>query len=114
MTAGRGFIALGAVLLGARHPVGALLAAIAKVLQAHRDAYYEIATANSGTAAMNALDTHAYDVVLTDLKMPDKSGFELLKEIRALNPEITVVIMTAFGTIEGAVAAMREGVYGPA
>ncbi len=51
------------------------------------------------------------EIVLSDLKMPGKSGIDLLKEVRRLAPDSTVVIMTAFGTIEGAVQAMREGAY---
>jgi two-component system NtrC family response regulator len=72
---------------------------------------HTVLDAASAAEAMARVKQEVVDLVLTDLKMPDKSGFELLKEIRALNPEITVVIMTAFGTIEGAVAAMREGAY---
>ncbi len=72
---------------------------------------HTVLEAGSAAEALARAKQEVVDLVLTDLKMPDKSGFELLKEIRALNPEITVVIMTAFGTIEGAVAAMREGAY---
>jgi two-component system NtrC family response regulator len=72
---------------------------------------HTVLEAASAAEALTRAKQEVVDLVLTDLKMPDKSGFELLQEIRALNPEITVVIMTAFGTIEGAVAAMREGAY---
>ncbi|RIK77363.1 two-component system response regulator [candidate division KSB1 bacterium] len=73
--------------------------------------HHTVLEAASATEALTRARQEVVDLVLTDLKMPDKSGFELLKEIRALTPETTVVIMTAFGTIEGAVAAMREGAY---
>lgn len=66
---------------------------------------------SSAEAALKELKTSAYDVVLTDFKMPGRTGFELIADIRAMRPETTVVMMTAFGTIEGAVAAMREGAY---
>ncbi len=72
---------------------------------------HTVLEASSAREALERVQREIVDIVFTDLKMPDKSGFELLKEIRALNPEITVVMMTAFGTIEGAVAAMREGAY---
>lgn len=67
--------------------------------------------AGSASQALDSLKKRPVEIVLTDFKMPDQSGFELLKEARSLHPEITVVIMTAFGTIEGAVAAIREGAY---
>ncbi|MCG3157401.1 MAG: Regulatory protein AtoC [bacterium] len=67
--------------------------------------------AGSAAEALARLPRETIDIVLTDLKMPDKSGLELLKDMRAQHPETMVVIMTAFGTIEGAVAAMREGAY---
>ncbi len=67
--------------------------------------------AGSAAEALARLQRETIDIVLTDLKMPDKSGLELLKDMRAQHPETMVVIMTAFGTIEGAVAAMREGAY---
>ena len=51
------------------------------------------------------------DVVLTDLMMPGLSGQELLKGVRAVAPEAEVVLMTAYGTVEAAVAAMRDGAY---
>jgi Nif-specific regulatory protein len=51
------------------------------------------------------------DVVLTDFRMPDKTGLDLLKAIRGVHAEAYVIVMTAFGTIEGAVAAMREGAF---
>jgi len=72
---------------------------------------HTVVLANSVTEAVHEFKQNSVDIVLTDFKMPDKSGFDLLKEIKALNPAVTVVLMTAFGTIEGAVAAMREGAY---
>ncbi|MDZ7289677.1 MAG: sigma-54 dependent transcriptional regulator [candidate division KSB1 bacterium] len=81
---------------------------LAGYLKKQRHTVWEAASA---AEALARVKQEMVDIVLTDLKMPDRSGLELLKEIRALNPEITVVIMTAFGTIENAVAAMREGAY---
>ncbi len=67
--------------------------------------------ASSADDAVNQIKKKSIDIVLTDLKMPGKSGYDLLKEINSFSPETTVVIMTAFGTIEDAVRAMRDGAY---
>jgi DNA-binding NtrC family response regulator len=70
-----------------------------------------VCEASSATEAIKRVGAEPVDVVLSDLKMPGKSGLDLLKEVKGLAPETTVVIMTAFGTIEGAVHAMKEGAY---
>jgi DNA-binding NtrC family response regulator len=72
---------------------------------------HTVCEASSATDAIKRVGAEAVDVVLSDLKMPGKSGLDLLKEVKRLSPETTVVIMTAFGTIEGAVQAMKEGAY---
>lgn len=72
---------------------------------------YIVLEAGSAREAIARARAEHVDVVLTDFKMPEKTGVDLLKDIRTLNPETTVVLMTAFGTIEGAVEAMRAGAY---
>jgi DNA-binding NtrC family response regulator len=72
---------------------------------------HTVCEASSATDAIKRVGAEPVDVVLSDLKMPGKSGLDLLKEVKRLAPETTVVIMTAFGTIEGAVHAMKEGAY---
>ena len=72
---------------------------------------YEVATAAGGAEALQALQRSPQDIVVTDLRMPGLSGLELLRKIRADYPEISVVIVTAFGTIETAVEAMKAGAY---
>ena len=77
---------------------------------------YEVFTANDGQSALALLsaqsDTEAtIDVVLTDLIMPRLSGMEFLKASRELGSTSDVVLMTAYGTVENAVLAMREGAY---
>jgi two-component system NtrC family response regulator len=67
--------------------------------------------AGSAADALSRFRTDDIDIVLTDLKMPGESGHELLLKTRSLSPETAVVLMTAFGTIEGAVDAMRAGAY---
>ncbi len=68
----------------------------------------EAASADEGLAVVRR---EHIDIVLTDFRMPDKTGLDFLKEIREVSPETTVVLMTAYGTIEGAVGAMRAGAY---
>ncbi len=72
---------------------------------------YVVYEASSAHEAIEYVKSDSVDIVLTDFKMPDKTGYELLKEIHELSPETGVVLMTAFGTIEGAVDAMRAGAY---
>ena len=72
---------------------------------------YSAITAANGAAALEAIDKEPPALVLTDLKMPGISGMELLEQIRRDYPEIPVVIITAFGTIQSAVQAMRSGAY---
>jgi len=51
------------------------------------------------------------EVIITDMKMPKLSGIELLKKVKSANPDVIVIMMTAFATIESAIEAMREGAY---
>jgi DNA-binding NtrC family response regulator len=72
---------------------------------------YQVLTAASGQEALDLLQKGPVELVVTDLKMPGMSGLELLKRIRADYPELVVIMVTAFGTIENAVEAMRAGAY---
>ena len=72
---------------------------------------HRIFQAGSYAQAMAVFKDNAIDAVFSDYRMPDKNGVDLLKTLRALQPALAVVLMTAFGTIENAVAAMREGAY---
>jgi DNA-binding NtrC family response regulator len=72
---------------------------------------YDVATAPSGRGALATLGRQAFDVVLTDLKMPDLSGITLLEEILRAQPGACVVLMTAHGSIDSAVDAMRKGAF---
>ena len=75
------------------------------------DAGYEVDTAPDGATALNAIQNPRPALVLTDLKMPGMSGLELLEKIRADEPDVPVIIMTAFGTIQSAVEAVKSGAY---
>lgn len=70
---------------------------------------HEVAVAADANQALDALGTQPFDLVLTDLRMPGSSGIDLLHEIRNRRPDVAVVLMTAFGTVDNAVEAMRSG-----
>jgi two-component system response regulator HydG len=67
--------------------------------------------AANGREGLELVRSEAVDVVLTDLKMPGMTGIDVLKAVRTIDPDIEVVVMTAFGTVETAVEAMKEGAY---
>src|ERR1700742_1700278 len=71
----------------------------------------KVLRAASGQEAIEKLRGNPVDVVLTDLMMPGMSGQELLRAVQAVAPEAEVVLMTAYGTVEAAVAAMKDGAY---
>jgi two-component system NtrC family response regulator len=75
------------------------------------EAGYETLTVLSGPEALKVAAQTDLDAVLTDMKMPKMSGIELLKEIKHLYPDIPVIIMTAYGTVEKAVEAMKKGAF---
>jgi DNA-binding NtrC family response regulator len=70
---------------------------------------YDVEIAQSGVDAIEKMGKDVFDLVLTDLKMPEMDGLELLKAIKGTTPEVMVILMTAYGSIETAVEAMRMG-----
>ncbi len=74
-----------------------------------RDEGYAVETAADGFKALPKLRDFSPEVVLTDLKMPGMDGVELLTKVHEHDPEVGVVIMTAFGAVDSAVKAMRQG-----
>ncbi len=70
---------------------------------------YSIYTAASGAEALGRVRDHTIDLILTDLRMPEMDGEQVLTETKTLNPDIQVVLMTAYGSIEAATRAMKEG-----
>ena len=60
----------------------------------------------SGAAAIEMLHQHDFDVVLTDIRMPATTGLQLCQQLTQLRPDIPVIVMTAFGTLETAIVAM--------
>jgi two-component system response regulator HydG len=69
------------------------------------------ATAASGEAALAAFAAGDFDAVLTDLNMPDASGVDLCARLQASRPDVPVILLTAFGSLETAIAAIRAGAY---
>ncbi len=72
---------------------------------------YNIFTASSGEEGLRIARENLIDIVLTDYQMPGWNGRDVVKNIKKLNPEIEIVVMTAYGTIETAVTLMKEGAY---
>lgn len=70
-----------------------------------------VRTAEDGTAALQELSRQPYDLVISDLKMPRMGGLELLDAVTRGNPNVVMVIMTGFGTVETAIDAMKKGAY---
>ena len=72
---------------------------------------HSVAVAAGGEQAMERINEKRPDAVVTDLQMPGMSGLELLAEIRKIHEDLPVVFMTAYGSVETAVEAMREGAF---
>jgi DNA-binding NtrC family response regulator len=72
---------------------------------------YQVKTASSGTEALEILRTELFDAMLSDVRMPDMSGLDLLREVRKQDESIEVVMMTGYPTIASAVQALKEGAY---
>ena len=72
---------------------------------------YRVGTAANATLALQSMDEAAYDIVLLDIRMPGMDGMELLARIRAANPQVVVIMMTAFASVETAVRALKQGAF---
>ncbi len=83
----------------------------AMLRKALEHAGYAVDDAPDGTAAVNKIRARRYLAVLTDLKLPGCSGIEVLKESRQADPLVPVILITAYGSIEEAVTAMKEGAF---
>ena len=76
-----------------------------------KDEGYEVLAAQGGHEALEIQKSSDLDLILTDMKMPAMDGIELLENIKALDPDLPVIMMTAHGTIDKAVEAMQKGAY---
>ena len=72
---------------------------------------YTVLTAADAEQALAALTNHEVDLVLTDLRMPGRDGLSLLREIIAAHPALPVILLSAYGSVESAVEAMKDGAY---
>jgi DNA-binding NtrC family response regulator len=72
---------------------------------------FQVETATSAREAIQLLRSRPFDLTITDLKMPQVDGLELLKAVKRIDPEMAVVMITGYATVETAVASMKEGAY---
>jgi nitrogen regulation protein NR(I) len=72
---------------------------------------YSVLTAQNGEKALNQVQKNFPDLIIMDIKMPGRSGIEVLKEIKSIDPKSLVIIMTAYGTTETAIEAMKFGAF---
>jgi two-component system response regulator FlrC len=72
---------------------------------------HEVAVAENGQMALEMIARQPPELVITDIKMPGMDGLELLRQVKALHPELPVVIMTGFATVDTAVEAMKQGAF---
>ncbi len=72
---------------------------------------YEVMTASDGLEGLSSLDKDIFDLVITDMKMPKADGFQVLKKVKEISPDTIVIMITAFGTKETAIEAMKLGAY---
>lgn len=72
---------------------------------------YRVLTAETGESGLDIFQTEKPEVVISDIQMPGISGYDVLKEIKSQAPECIVIMVTAFGTVEHAVNAMKDGAF---
>ena len=84
------------------------LRSIAKVLGGES---YQVVTAPSGSEALDLLRQGSFDLVLTDLKMPEVDGLEVLRQVKKIAPQAVVLMLTGHASVESAIEALREGAY---
>ena len=85
---------------------------IRRILQmAFEKVGHEVSVAEDAYSALGLLESQNFDLVITDVTMPGMNGYELQKVVHEKQPDIPVIIMTAYGTIPQAVAAIRNGAF---
>jgi two-component system response regulator PilR (NtrC family) len=70
---------------------------------------FDVTLAENGEAGLQKLENHPFDLMLLDVSLPDRNGIELLREIRARDPQLSIILITAFGSIDMARAAFKGG-----
>jgi DNA-binding NtrC family response regulator len=75
------------------------------------EAGYDVSSAPDGGEGLRLAESRAFDVVLCDVLLPDIDGVEVMRRLRSIDPELPVIIMTAYGTVEMAIRALDEGAF---
>ena len=75
------------------------------------DAGYEVITSGSANQTLEIAASHELDLVITDMKMPGQDGMEFLAQLGSRQPDLPVIMMTAYATVEKAVKAMKRGAF---
>ncbi len=86
-----------------------MLRLLERIIKSKTD--YDIITTPYPEKVVKLIEKEYFDLILVDLRMPDISGMELLKQIKAIEPDTAVIIITAYGTVESAVEAMKIGAF---
>ena len=76
-----------------------------------KDEGYDVTGASNGAEAIGAIAQCSYDVVVTDLRMPEIDGLEVLRRVGELSPQTLVLLITAYASVETAVEALRNGAH---
>src|SRR3989449_3638561 len=76
-----------------------------------QSAGYEVATASKAEDAIEAAKREVFDLCILDLRLADRSGISLMRELHSINPDMPVIIITGYGSVESAVDTMQEGAY---
>jgi len=82
-----------------------------RVLELNLRDRYDLDLAGNGQEALEMIQSKAFDLVLTDMKMPVRDGISLLHDVKRMKPGLPVILVTAYGSVESAVKAMKEGAY---
>ncbi|MFQ5669721.1 MAG: sigma-54-dependent transcriptional regulator [Acidobacteriota bacterium] len=81
------------------------------IVTAFSEQNYEVIAASTGREAIQRLEDESFDLVISDCRMPEQDGLEVLRKARRLNEDAVVIMITAYGTVDHAVQVMREGAY---
>ena len=81
------------------------------IVAAFTDSGYEVVAAGNGREAIDLLQEQSFDLVISDYRMPEKDGLEVLHQAREMDQEAVVIVMTAYGTVDHAVEVMQAGAY---
>ncbi len=82
-----------------------------RILEVNLEDRYNVLMASNGEEALNMVKANDVNLIITDMKMPGKDGISLLHDVKVFAPHIPVILITAYGTVESAVQAMKEGAY---